>query len=54
MENLGDCHASALLYRNDREFVLPPSLRQRRDTPRTCEGGKATNHPHTIWGKYAK
>lgn len=44
MENLGDCHASALLYHNDREFVLPPSLRQRRGTPRTCEGGKASNH----------
>ena len=42
------------LARNDREFVLPPSLRERRDTPLTSAGGKASIHPHTIWGQYAK
>ena len=31
-----------------RKFVLPPSLRWRRDTPLTSAGGKASIHPRTL------
>ena len=31
-----------------RKFVLPPSLRWRRDTPLTSAGGEASNHPRTL------